>query len=251
MPTETSKPALETITDNLAQGYKRLVHGTMLEASQIQNQRRVDDSSLQDRWFYPANLPLYRLQDGELVYGLSGAATFNHIAGADIDEFTKQIRENGVYALTEDQIKYGENAKDIVWAEANQLKLKEDENTHDWSYFIINTQNPALNPPQQLFATKVHGSMKEKYNPQQKNSDFHENMSMLSKRISETKIWLPTPEHIMQYLKKAPKGAIVARASWLNSFSNNSYFNANSRNVDSRNALRGVPCVAEGDAPKY
>src|SRR3989344_5404853 len=116
MPTETSIQPLETITDTLAHGYKRLVHGTMLEASQIQNQRSVDNSSLQDICFYPANLPLYRLQDGELVDGLSGAATFNQVAGADIDEFTRQIRENGVYILTDKQKEYAESAKDIVWA---------------------------------------------------------------------------------------------------------------------------------------
>jgi len=44
---------------------------------------------------------------------------------------------------------------------------------------------------------------------------------------------------------------IVGRASWLNSFSNNSDFGAFGRGVDIHNALRGVRrVIAEGDAPK-
>jgi len=32
----------------------------------------------------------------------------------------------------------------------------------------------------------------------------------------------------------------VGRACWLNNFNNNSNFNANNRNVDNNNALRGI-----------
>lgn len=118
-------PALELITDNLANGYKRLEKGTMNEADEIQFQRRTD-SSLRDKLFYTANLPVYRLRKGVLEYGLSGRKTFDAIAGANIDDFTAQILKNGVYRISPEQIKLIEEAKDIIFVKADSLKLERE-----------------------------------------------------------------------------------------------------------------------------
>lgn len=85
-----------------------------------------------------------------------------------------------------------------------------------------------LNKYQRIFASKVHGSLNSKHDKKQKLSDYGETMKMLQPTISRTKIWLPTQDHIIQYVKD---GIIVARASWLYGFDNYSYFDADNRGV--------------------
>jgi len=240
---------LETIKDNLANGYKRLEKGTFQEAAEIQIQRR-SDNSLRNNWFYTANLPLFRMNDGILEYGLSGRKTFDAIAGADIQDFTAQILENGVFRLTQSQKnQLEESSSDIVWAKADELGLKKDND--EWSYFPIRTSDlnaEKLNASQRLFAAKAHGSMDSKYGPEQKLSDYGKTMEMLRPMISQTRIWLPTQNHITKYVKE---GDTVARASWLGSFGSDSVFGASDRGVDFHDALRGVrKGVAEGDSEK-
>ncbi len=243
---------IETITDNLADGYNELEKGTFQESSEVQNQRRADPS-LRSRWTYTANLPLFRIQNGNLEYGLSGRQTFDAIAGEDIGKFTRQIVGDGVYRLDEQQIKQLEGLDaNIVWAKAEDLDLKKQSD--EGSYLLIDTSDikaEKLNDAQKPFAVKVHGSMESKYYPEQKLPDYGENMNMLAEDggIRQTRLWLPTPSHIGGYLKE---GGVVARASRLSSFSNRSNVDADDRNADVHGALRGVlfEKVAEGDAPK-
>ena len=240
---------IETVTNNLADGYKQIVQGTFQEASQVQNQRRID-LDLRNRGVYTANLPLFRIREGNLEYGLSGRQAFDAIAGENIGEFTGQIIQNGVYRLTEPQAKKLEGlTADIVWAKATDLDLERVND--EWSYFIIDTSDVTakkLNAAQRLFAVKVHGSMETKYDPTQKLPDYGENMNMLQGRIQKTRLWLPTSRHIESYLKE---GEVVARASGLGDFVSDSYFDANVRDGSNHFALRGVRLkVAEGDARK-
>ena len=116
---------LETITDNLAEGYKRLERGTFQESSEVQNQRR-GNTQLRGVWVYTANLPLYRSINGcleDLEFGLSGRPTFDAIAGADIDKFTSEIlaSEGHVFSLSAEQIQLLPSLSDIVWAKTSDL----------------------------------------------------------------------------------------------------------------------------------
>jgi len=244
-------PTIETITNNLADGYKELEPGTFQEASEVQNQRRTN-VDLRNRWLYTANLPLFRILNNNLEYGLSGRQTFDAIAGADIDGFTNQILDNGVYVLTPQQIIQlkGDLSVDIVWAKASDLKLQKE--TDEWSYFLIDTSDlnaEKLNDSQRPFAVKAHGSLESKYDSEQELPDYGVNMNMLrtAGSIKQTKLWLPTPTHIETYLEE---GAVVARASWLFDFDYGSSFDASSRSVDDRRGLCGVLKIGEADAQK-
>jgi hypothetical protein len=238
---------IETITNNLADGYDKLEPETFQEASEVQIQRRTNDS-LRNRWVYTANLPLFRMNNDTLEYGLSGRQTFDAIAGADIQDFAAKILKNGVYRLTSSQTEQLEElAADIVWAKADDLGLQGD--TDEWSYFLIDTSDlnaERLNDSQRLFAVKTHGSLDSKYDPKQQTHDYGETMKMLQRRISQTRLWLPTQNHIKAYVKD---GNVVARASRLYGFDGSSYFNADYRSVGSLGALRGVPKIREADAP--
>lgn len=239
---------IETITNNLVDGYNELEQGTFQEASEVQIQRR-DDASLRKRWVYTANLPLFRIQEGNLEYGLSGRQTFDTIAGADIQDFAAQILKNGVYRLTSSQTKQLEGlAEDIVWTKADDLELQRD--TDEWSYFLIDTSDlnaGRLNDAQTIFATKAHGSLDSKYDPKQDSPDYGETMKMLKRKIGKTRLWLPTQDHIKAYIEDG--GDVVARASRLCDFDDLSDFIAGSRDVDYHNALRGVPKIRGADAP--
>jgi len=245
------KPTLVTITNNLCDGYKELEKGTFQEASEVQNQRRKDPS-LRSIWIYTANLPLFRIQDDCLEYGLSGRQTFDSIAGEDIDDFTKQILQTGAYNLTPQQEKQLEDlTADIVWAKAADLALTKEND--EWSYFIIDTSDAAaakLNDEQRRFAVKVHGSSESKFDPKQSLPDYAENMNMLLKegKIKQTRLWLPNPNHIKSYLNNK---CVVARACWLGNFDSISLFRANYRDVNFHFALCGVHNkVGEADTQK-
>lgn len=250
-----SASAIETITNNLVDGYNQLVSGTFQEASQVQNQRRTDldlEDRWVDRWVYTANLPLFRIREGNLEYGLSGRHAFDAIAGENIGEFTGQILQNGVYRLTELQVKKLDGlASDIVWAKAEDLGLKRENN--EFGYFLIDTFDVAaekLNAAQKLFAVKVHGSMETKYNPAQELPDYGENMKnmIMLQGSGCTRLWLPTSEHIANYLQR---GGVIARAFVLGGLVYLSNSSANFRSVVDHGALRGVRLkVAEGDARK-
>ena len=215
---------IETITNNLADGYNQLVPGTFQEAYEVQNRRRTDSDlrarlDLRKRWVYTANLPLYRIREGSLEYGLSGRQAFDDIAGKNINKFTRQILQKGAYRLTKPQVRKLENlAADIVWAKAADLNLV--CNSEEWSYFLIDTSDitaGSLNDAQKPFAAKAYGSMETKYTPEQKLSDYGENMSMLKRegKINKTRLFLPTPAYIEGYLGD---GVVVALASGLGDF---------------------------------
>jgi len=242
-------PDIETITNNLADGYEELKEKNLQfqEASEVQIQRRTNDS-LKNRWLYIANLPLFRVQDGNLEYGLSGRQTFDTIAGVDIQDFSTQILKNGVYVLTQSQTEQLEElAGDIVWAKADGLGLKRKNDA--WSYFLIDTSDlngKNLNQDQRPFSAKVYGSLDSKYDFKQESPDYGEAMKMLSGKISKTTIWLPNQDHIKKYVKN---GDVVARASGLDSFDVVSLFLAGCFGVGSHGGLCGVPKIREADAP--
>lgn len=247
---------LETITDTLAGGYKRLEKGTFQESSEVQNQRRTIEQDLRKRWVYTAHIFLARLAaDSSVEFGLSGRPGFDAIAGEDIDKFTGEILDGrgNVYNLTPAQIQLIPTLTDIVWARAgsSDLGLVHGSLYPEWGYFPINTSDvraEKLSRIQSLFAEKAHGSLTAKYVPEQNLTDYGENMQMLNGAgIEQTRFWLPHPNHIIQYIGP---GKVVARASWLNSLGNSSDFGADNRNVSDHVALRGVKVVGEADAQK-
>ena len=240
---------IETITNNLADGYNELEQGTFQEASEVQILRRTD-KPLRRRGVYTANLPVFRDNNGTLEYSLGGKQAFEVIAGADIKKFTSQIRNNEVYELTpEQEAQLG--GLGIIWVGADGLGLQEYRNNKEWSYFTINTSDTKakkVDPSQRVFATKAHGSLASKYDPKQEHSDYGETMNMLNNAgIPETKIWVPTQSHILPYVKG---GKTVARASGLGSFVLSSFFNAGLRDVGIHDGLCGVPKVGEADDVK-
>ena len=243
---------LETITDNLAGGYKQLERGTFQESSEVQNQRRTTEPDLRKRWVYTAHVLLAGISEGTGVeFGLSGRPGFDAIAGEDIDRFIGELlnAQGRVYNLTDPQIQLLPNLTDIVWANASNLGLIKEND--EWSYFLIDTSDSnaeKLSEAQRSFAAKAHGSLTAKYDSKQKLPDYGENMSVLSDaNIKQTRFWVPTPEYIMKYLQP---GRVVARASRLDNFDSNSYFNADIHDVYDHLALRGVPLVGEADEQK-
>ena len=248
---------LEIITNSLAGGYQQLVVGTFQEASEIMNARRLEPDpktkqELRDRYFYTANLSLARIIGGNLEYGLSGREAFDGIAGQDIGEFSRQLINSGFYRLTPEQIAALPNFTGIEWVDPSKLNLQTVPGNRQWGFVEVDTSDYSaekLNKDQRRIAQKPYGGMERKQDPNQEYSDFGENMKMLNAADKRTtRIYFPTPEYVGESIKK---GEVVARASRLSHFDNDSWFYAGGRNVDNHGGLRGVRNVAaEGGAPK-
>jgi len=233
---------LETITASLANGYKQLQPDTFQTSAEITTARREDITSdkaerqeLRTRCFWTANLGLYGNNGKELQYGIGGRQTFNAIAGPDIDEFCRQLTQTDKYHLTEEQAQ-SLDASGIVWANPADLRLKGTEK--EWRYFEISPSNPDnLNQAQRALAEASYGQ----------GDDFVGNMNMLAEARTNPKIYVLNPEYVME---ETEQGEVIARACWLGGFYNDSKFDANSRDVNNSNGLRGVRLVREADEQK-
>ncbi len=248
---------LEIITDSLARGYPQLAAGTLQEASEITNGRRLEPDpkkreDLRNGYFYTANLFLARKRGGKLEYGLSGREAFDGIAGQNIGEFSRQLINSGFYRLTPEQTRALPNFTGIEWVDPSKLNLQSVPGNTQWSFFEINTSDyfaEKLNSDQRRVAQKPYGAMGRKQEGGREYTDFGENMKMLKEAgKTTTGVYFPTPNYVEGSIKE---GVVVARASRLLGFDVVSRFDAGDRFVDLHDGLRGVRnVVAEGDAPK-
>ena len=254
---QTAGRTLEIITDSLAGGYPQLVVGTFQEASEIMNRRRLEPNpntrqKLRYSHFYTANLPLERIRDGKLEYGLSGRETFYGIAGQDIGEFSRQLTDMGFYRPTPEQIAALPSFADIEWVDPSKLNLQIHEHNPNWSFFEVDTSDYSakkLNGDQRRVAQRAYGSMERKQGHDREYTDFGENMNMI--RVAgktTTRIYFPTPSYAKESIKG---GEVVARYSWLDGANYGSWFSAGGRDVSFANfGLLGVRNLEEGGAPK-
>lgn len=196
------------IRDNLASGYKRMSEGMInfAEASEVLNQKRRFERDLIYDWVYTANLVLVKFgSDGSKEVGITGRTVFKNIAGENIDNFCNQIlnRKGNFYKLTPKEISsLPYMGLDINWAKSSDLNLYDDEGTSIFSIYTYDRKAKNLNPAEKLIVQKVFGSLNKKYDPEQKLSDYEENMKMLNDAgIGETFIFFPSLTDIVNHFE--------------------------------------------------
>jgi len=238
----------------LAKTFRKFDSKTIQYASEIMNDRRTESDlkkkeELKNTWFWTADGNLYNIEDengnslrgkdaekGEAVLYLSDRD--NNLVFQNIDEACRQLSDTKIQNYRPSE----ENAQRVKKADTTLRIRLSDSNlqrgSDEWSYFEIDTvnYNTSLNAVQRAFSERVYG----------KGNDFAENMKMLKEAEKEkTKILVLNPE----YVKKHAKDGFIARASRLDSFYDDSRFDAVGRDVDnSDDALRGVLETAEGGA---
>ena len=227
-------PKLETITNSLATGYKRLEPASFQTSAELTTERRTNDEwgELAETCFYTANFTVCTLENGEEVLYFGGREA-NPIL-RNIDEACRQLIENGNYRINnteKEAIEEAVNRGLVLRLKMAELGLKEltDGFINDkYNYFEIETENyDALNLFQRAFAEAVYD----------KGEDFIENMKMFREAgIPKTRIYVPNPK----YVRKEAKNSAFALASWLDHFDYNFDFHAYLRSVHEREYLRGV-----------
>ncbi|MEK6939438.1 MAG: hypothetical protein AABX31_01805, partial [Nanoarchaeota archaeon] len=228
---------LETITENLKDGYNQLQPGSMLHVDELMKERRTNEE-LRNNGFYTADGEVYVLDGARKTPTLAMTREAHNPVLKNIDDAFEQLTKKHNYRPSQEDVQQALAAPDTVLIALSNLRLS----AHDveFQYLPFGT-TPAkyskLNDEERKFAERVYGQ----------GDDFVKNMKMLKDaKISETRIWVLNPDYVR---KHAAEGAI-ARASWLGSFSYGSRFIASDRDICSHGRVRGVRRIvlAEGDA---
>ncbi len=234
---------LEMIEGNLRDAYKQCVPGTMQHIDQLMNERRTNPE-LRNLWFYTANGNAYCNEGKEQVLYIcremtaDGSQILNPVLKNIDDAFTQlAIKHN--YRVSQVDFEAIKNDSNTVRVVLNNLSLQGNEKER--RYLAISTTNyDTLNAEERKLAEHVYGQ----------RTDFVENMKMLKDAgITKTKVYVLNPDFVKAHATESP----IARASWLNSFYDNSNFNASGRIIDYNDRVRGVRrevVVAAGDAPR-
>ncbi len=221
--------ALETIVDNLRNGYKQLQPGTMLHVDQLMKERRTN-SKLRDQSFYTADGELYFLRGKKKTPTLAitrekDNLVLRHLMGA----FTKLTTTDN-YRPDVQEAQQSIDAPETVLIDLTKLRLQGDE--AKWRYLGISTTEyhrlfRRLNPEERKLTERVYGQ----------GDEFGLSMALLKGAgISEARIYVLNPVYVKKEAKQGPLG----RAPWLDDFGRNSSFDSYDRSVGGSNRLRGV-----------
>lgn len=202
------------IPGTLRDAYKQTVQGTFLCVDQINAQRRT---KLKFRGAYTGDGNVYSL-DGrrktptwritrEVSKTLSGLFVVNPVL-KNIDDASKQLRDNENYQVTPADFKAVKKAPETVTADLTQLGLEGSKAVYCCLPIDTSKDLRAYNPEQQKALLRVFGPSED---------DYSENMKMLRdshQKIKETRIFVLNPEYVREKAVKGP----IGRASWRNDF---------------------------------
>ena len=228
---------------SLARTYGLFVPNTLNTGAEI-SADRIADASLQNQWFYVANIPLATKRGGKLLLGMGGRESFNAVFGQDTEAVCQELIDTGYLQLNprkRDLILRLERSGEVVFVDPKEMVLKGTD--AEYRSFPIRTGNydKDVTVPRMPFVSAGYGA----------GYMLGRVMDNLMKngKISETRVYTMNPEHVAENVKD---DELVARASGLIDFVNDSVFYANDGVVDNRNGLRGVLRLepAEGGSQK-
>ncbi len=220
--------ALETIVDNLRDGYKQLKRGTFLHADQLMA-AQVRDARLREQWFYVADGPLYSLEGEKKTPTLwlmrePDNLVLRHLNDA-VNSSYDQLVSTGNFRPGPKEARQAMKAKGTLRIDLTKLRLKGDE--REWRYLKIPTGYDALNAEERKLAKRFYGQ----------GEAFDTAMRTLyDAGISATKVCVLTPAYVQKEAKKGPVGRAAGRFY----FSLDADSDASVRDVDDYYGLLGV-----------
>ena len=216
---------IETVVGCLAGAYRLLRPGSILHVDELMKEK-ITNSKLHDPWFNTADGLVYSLQgeDRTPTLAITRGSSNPLFQDSKIDKYCQQLLQHQNYRPTSEETQRALQAKDTVLIDLTTLILQKGDK--ESSYLAINTREyNTLNPDEKRLAQRVYGN------------DFAQTMAMfVDAGIRETRVYVLNPKYVYIHAQESALG----RASWLSNFSTNSLFNANGRDVDDHNALRGV-----------
>ena len=230
------KMTLENVTGNLL-AYKGLEPGTFQHVDQLTTERRTNHG-LRNQCFYTADGELYTVQKRKHLWVITREP--QNLVLENIDGAYRQLTVQGDYFPDTEAAQTSLEHKDSVVVNLKGLKLVKDND--QYGHFVVDPKAvKKLNSEQRKAAQRIYG-------PDEEN--FGLNMEMFAEAGKTPYVLVLMPDYVQGTLRSNDK-KFVGRASWLNGFGSNSHFNALDRDVDNRDALRGVRrVIAEGDAPE-
>jgi len=215
----------------LAETYGLFVPSTINTGAQI-SVDRIADASLHGEWFYTANLPLATKRGGKLLFGMGGNSAFTAVFGRNTAQVCQELIDTGYIHLSPEQRNLMlrlEKSGEVIFVDPKDMKLKGQED--EYREFPIRTESYGkdVTVARMPFVQAGYGS----------GDMLRQVMDNLQRkvRIEETKVFMMSPDHAAEAVKD---GEMVAQASRLDNFGEESYFDAVVRYVHDHDALRGV-----------
>ncbi len=232
-PILSPKMTLETIVDNLRDGYNQLKPGTFLHADQLMAEQ-VKDAGLRTKGFYVADGPLYSLEGKKKTPTLwltrePDNLVLRHLNDG-VDSSYDQLVKTGNFRPDPKEARKARRAKGTLRIDLTKLRLQGDE--AEWRYVEVRTTDyDSLNSEERKLAERWYGQGKA----------FGTAMKTLKDAgISATRVYVLNLGYVSREAKKGP----VGRAAWRDYFSNYAESYAFGRGVGKRSGVRGVRLVS-------
>lgn len=220
---------LETIFDNLRDGYNQLEPGTFLHADQLMAEQ-VQDAGLRNQSFYVADGPLYSLEGKKQTPTLWLSREADNLVLRHLNDKVNssydQLVNTGNFRPNSQEARKAMQAKDTLRVDLTKLHLQGNE--AEWRYLEISTTDyNTLNAEERKLVERWYGQGKA----------FVTAMKTLKRAgINETRVYVLNPTYLDKEAKERPLG----RAGWRGGFNISAGSYANDRIVNNRNGLRGV-----------
>lgn len=215
---------LESIVGDL-RAYKQLEPGTFQHSDQLTAERRTNHD-LRDQYFYTADGEIYFMKDNNPMLAIT-RESHNPVLN-NVDEAFTQLTQEGNYHINQEEAETAISAEDTEVFDLTKLNLFGGNS--EYQYLTVSTSVKGyeeLNSEERQLAERVYGQ----------GDKFAEAMKMFADAsIEETRIYVLNPE----YVQKEATDSFIGRASWLYDFGDDSDFDANYRDIDIHNRLRGV-----------
>ena len=147
---------LETIIDNLRDGYNQLQPGTILHADQLMAEQ-VCDSYLRQQWFYVADGPLYSLEGKKKTPTLwltreADNLVLRHL-NDEVGNSYEQLINTSHFRPDPKEARKSMNARETLRVDLTKLRLEGNE--AEWGYLAIPTTDyDKLNAEEQKLAER-------------------------------------------------------------------------------------------------
>ena len=196
---------LETIVNNLRDGFHELEPGTFLHSAELLAEQ-VENVELQNQGHYVADGPLYGLREQKPTLWLTRLPhnlVLRHLGDAENSSYD-QLVQTGNYHADPREAQEAIAARDTVEIDLAQVRLKGKNRV--WQYLSINTYSPNdFNPEETKLVHRMNG----------KGAALQKALEAMNKRgIQRTGIRVLNP----LYVAEVAREGVVGRAAWRNNF---------------------------------
>lgn len=236
--------ALDTVVNNLRDGYKQLQPGTFQHVDELRTEQ-ITTPSLRNSWNYTADANGYRMQGEEVEWALARGNDGPILS--NIDAAYDQLTQTGNFRPSKELSDVAFSAKDTLVTPLSQLRYRKDKGEEEWVYLEVRIKDGAVNTGKKYEAP--NDAEAKVFKRTGLTTEFLAELKKAGKETTRT--YFLNPDYVKKEVAGDKEKRDLWRASRLRNFYSSSSFYAVVHFVVNRGALRGVrQVVAEGDAAK-